>query len=99
MFQDPNRQTGRTERMLQEAERLLAAGKNVVIYCLPAQMISFGERLNHHDNLGLRSRYFSPSEPCVDRDKRFVELFDHAFISRHFGVWFDEFHRYDRAAS
>lgn len=99
MYQDPNRQTGRTERMLQEAERLLAEGKNVTIYCLPAQMISFGERLNHHDNLTLRSHYFNPYEPQVNRDLKFVELFDHAFISRHFGVWFEEFHRYDEAQS
>lgn len=99
MFQDPNRQTGRTERMLQEAERLLAEGKNVVIYRLPAQMISFGKRLGHHDKLSLKSRYFSPYEPQVNRDLKFVELFDHAFLLRHYGVWFDEFHRYDRAAS
>lgn len=99
MFQDLNRQTGRTERMLQEAERLLADGKHVVIYCLPAQMIPFGERLSHHDNLSLRSRYFSPYKPQVNRDLKFVELFDTAFISRHYGVWLDEFHRYDRAAS
>lgn len=99
MYQDPNRCIGRTERMLQEAERLLAEGKNVVIYCLPAQMISFGKRLGHHDNLSLKSHYFNPSQPCVDRDKRFVELFDHAFIARHYGVWFEEFHRYDEAQS
>lgn len=99
MFQDPNRQTGRTERMLQEAERLLAEGKNVIIYCLSAQMISFGERLNHHDNLFLRSRYFSPYAPQVDRNLPFVELFDHAFIARHYGVWFEEFRRYDEAQS
>lgn len=99
MFQDSNRQTGRTERLLQEAERLLAEGKSVIIYCLPAQMISFGERLNHHDKLSLRSHYISPGFPRVDRDMLVVELFDHAFISRHYGVWFDEFHRYDKAAS
>ena len=99
MFQDPNRRTGRTERMLQEAEHLLAKGKNVVIYCLPAQMIPFGKYLNHHDNLSLRSHYFSPYEPQVNRDLKFVELFDHAFISRHYGVWFEEFHRFDKVES
>lgn len=99
MFQDPNRQTGRTERMLQEAERLLAEGKNVVIYCLYAQMISFGKRLGHHDNLALRRHYISPAFPRVDRDMPIVELFDHAFISQHFGAWIEEFHRYDEAQS
>lgn len=99
MYQDPNRRTGRTERMLQEAERLLAEGKRVTIYCLPTQMITFGKRLNYHDNLNLQSNYFSPSQPRVDRDKPIVELFDHAFVSRHYGVWLDEFHRYDEAQS
>ena len=99
MYQDPNRQTGRTERMLQEAERLLAEGKNVVIYCLPFQGSSFRERLGNHDNLTLQSRYFSPSQPRVDRGMPVVELFDHAFILRHYGVWVGEFHRYDRTES
>lgn len=99
MYQDPNRCIGRTECMLQEAERLLAEGKNVIIYCLPFQMQIFEKWLNHHDNLILRRHYLSPGFPLVDRDMPVVELFDHAFISQHFGAWLREFHRFDKVES
>lgn len=100
MYQDPQRQTGRTERMLQEAERLLAEGKNVIVYCLRHQMPAFKERLGDNDNLTLRSYYFGASNSILsDRNRDIVELFDHAFIQTRLGVWFEELHRFDRAES
>lgn len=100
MFQDPNCRTGRTERMLQEAERLLAEGKNVVIYCLRHQIPAFKERLGDNGNLTLRSYYFGASNAILsDRNCNLVELFDHAFIQTRLSVWFEEFHRYDEAQS
>lgn len=95
MFQDPNRQTGRTERMLQEAERLLAKGENVIVYCLPDQAPSFRKRLG--DKVTLYCHYFREYTPAVQNGR--IELFDHAFVAKNFGAWLREFHRFDRAES
>lgn len=95
MYQDPNRQTGRTERMLQEAEHLLAEGKNVIVYCLPQQAGVFRERLG--DTVTIHCHYFREWPPAEQYG--YVELFDHAFISQHYGAWIREFHRFDEAQS
>ena len=97
MYQDPNRKTGRTERMLQEAERLLAKGENVIIYCLPGQLPKFRERLGNPDNLTLYCYYFRTYAPAEQNGR--VELFDHAFVAEQCGAWIREFHRFDKAAS
>lgn len=99
MYQDPNRQTGRTERMLQEVERLLAEGKNVTIYCLLALVPTINKRFGNNDRLTVRSHYFYPSVPLSDRSLKHVELYDHAFLQKYLGPWFEEFHRYDEAQS